>query len=126
MYVHLSGHSQNLGKTGKTSLPVFCGIYQFLVYNPVKPPITAISDFIPVMAAEALVAVTVEVLGLAPVVEEAAEDAGFFEGVLRGVFGGVFEGVVADVDDDEGVDDDVEVGLSVLFSFPTWGVAGGV
>ena len=66
------------------------------------------------MPAEALVAVTVEVFGLAPVVEEAAEDAGFFEGVFEGGFEGVAVGA-----DDEGVDNDVEVGLSVLFSFPT-------
>ena len=35
------------------------------------------------MPVEALVAVTVEVFGLAPVVEEVAEDAGVFEGDFR-------------------------------------------
>ena len=79
------------------------------------------------MPAEALVAVTVEVFGLAPVVDEVAEDAGVFEGVFElvfeEVFKGVFVGVTAAAADDEVAA--AEVGFSV-FSFPTCGVAGGV
>ena len=78
---------------------------------------------IPVMPAEALVAVTVEVFGLAPVVvEEVADDAGVFAGVLEGVF----EGVAAVDDDEEEEVAAAEVGFSVVPSFPTCGVAGGV
>ena len=78
------------------------------------------------MPAEALVAVTVEVFGLAPVVDEVAEDAGVFEGVFELVFEdffkGVFVGVTVAADDEVAA---AEVGFSV-FSFPTCGVAGGV
>ena len=80
------------------------------------------------MPAEALlVAVTVDVFGLAPVVaEEHPEAAVFFEGVFEGVFEDAFDEVFEGVPAVEVAGAEAAFSVAVTFSLPTCGVAGGV